>query len=354
MSGSVFLRNKPKITKIRVKAMEEKKLLLAHGGGGEETLELINKVILKYFGNPVLNNLEDAGIFSAQGKNLAFTIDGFTVKPIFFKGGDIGKLAITGTANDLAVMGARPLYISVSLIIEEGFALSDLEKILLSMKKELEENRLQVLAGDTKIVPKGEVDGIFISTSGIGEVIYPGISCKNLRPGDVIIVSGSIGDHGACILAEREGIKMDVELESDCASLYPLLEPLFSSNLELHALRDPTRGGLAATLYEWAYSSKVSITVEEEHIPVKETVQAFCEALGFEPYHLPCEGRVVIALPEKNAEKALSILQKHPLGKEAKIIGRVEEGDPKVVVKTLYGTLRVLENTSGELLPRIC
>ncbi len=334
--------------------MQEKKLLLAHGGGGEETLSLINEVILKYFGNPVLNSLEDAGVFSPSAKSLAFTIDGFTVKPIFFKGGDIGKLSITGTANDLAVMGAKPLFISVSLIIEEGFSLADLEKILSSMKKELEENNIQVLAGDTKIVPKGEVDGIFISTSGIGEIVYPGISCKNLKPGDVIIVSGSIGDHGACILAEREGIKLDIELESDCASLYPLLEPLFNSGITLHALRDPTRGGLAATLYEWAYSSGVSITVEEEKIPVKETVQAFCEALGFEPYHLPCEGRVVIALPEKEAEKALSLLKSHPLGKEAALIGKVEEGKPSVHIKTLYGTLRVLENTSGELLPRIC
>ena len=234
--------------------------------------------------------------------------------------------------------------------------MEDFEKILESMKKEAEKNKLLIVAGDTKIVPKKEVDGIFVITSGIGKIIYQGLSCQNLKPGDVIIVSGSIGDHGASILSQREGIKLDVELESDCEALYFLAEPLFNSGMEIHAMRDPTRGGLAATLYEWAYGSKVDIIIDESKIPVKPQVKAFCETLGFEPYHLPCEGRLVIALPEKFSYKALEILKSHPSGKEAQIIGKVlyNKEDPKVILKTLYGTERILENTSGELFPRIC
>jgi hydrogenase expression/formation protein HypE len=336
--------------------MKIDKLLLAHGGGGEETFLLIKDFILKYFKNPILDQLEDAAIIKEGNSKLAFTIDGFTVKPIFFKGGNIGKLAITGTVNDLVVMGAQPIYLTVSLIIEEGFSTEDLEKILKSMQEEAEKNKILIVAGDTKIVPKKEVDGIFITTSGIGKIIYEGISCKNLQPGDSIIVSGPIGDHGACIMAEREGIKMDIDLLSDCETLWPMLEPLFQSGIEIHAMRDPTRGGLAATLYEWAFSSQVNILVEEENIPVRPQVAAFCEALGFEPYHLACEGRVVIALPEKFAEKALEIIKNHPSGKEARIIGKVldKAEKPQVILKTLYGTERILENTSGELFPRIC
>jgi len=336
--------------------MKIDKLLLSHGGGGEETFFLIKEYILKYFSNPILNQLEDSAILNDGFSELAFTIYGFTVKPIFFMAGNIGKLAVTGSVNDLIVVGAKPLYLTVSFIIEEGFLMEDLEKILKSMKEEAEKNKIFIVAGDTKIVPKGEVDGIFITTSGIGKIVYNGLSCQNLKPGDVIIVSGSIGDHGACILAEREGIKLDIELKSDCESLLPLAEALFNAEIEIHAMRDPTRGGLSATLYEWAYSSQVNIMVEEAFIPVKPQVKTFCEALGFEPYHLPCEGRVVLAVPEKFGEKALKILKNYPSGESAQIIGRVLEKDssPQVTLKTLYGTERILENTSGELFPRIC
>ncbi|MCD6490285.1 MAG: hydrogenase expression/formation protein HypE [Thermodesulfobacterium sp.] len=336
--------------------MKIDKLLLSHGGGGEETFYLIKEYILKYFSNPILNQLEDSAILSDGFSELAFTIDGFTVKPIFFKGGNIGKLAVTGTVNDLIVVGAKPLYLTVSFIIEEGFLMEDFEKILKSMKEEAEKNKIFIVAGDTKIVPKGEVDGIFITTSGIGKIVYKGISCSNLKPGDVIIVSGSIGDHGVCILAEREGIKLDIELESDCESLLPLAEALFNADIEIHAMRDPTRGGISATLYEWAYSSQVNIMVEEAFIPVKPQVKAFCEALGFEPYHLPCEGRLVLAVPEKFGEGALKTLKNYSSGESAQIIGKVLEKDssPQVTLKTLYSTERILENTSGELFPRIC
>ncbi|RKX57021.1 MAG: hydrogenase expression/formation protein HypE [Thermodesulfobacteriota bacterium] len=336
--------------------MKFEKLLLVHGGGGEETYILIKEYILKYFSNSILDRLEDSAILTNGFSNLAFTIDGFTVKPIFFKGGDIGKLAITGTINDLVVAGAKPIYLTVSFIIEEGFLMEDFEKILKSMKDEAEKNKIFIVAGDTKIVPKKEVDGIFITTSGIGKIVYNDLSCQNLRPGDVIVVSGSIGDHGACILAEREGIKLDIELESDCESLLPLAEALFNSGIEIHAMRDPTRGGLAATLYEWAYSSQVNIMIEEAFLPVKPQVKAFCEILGFEPYHLPCEGRMVLAVPKKFGEGVLEILKKYPSGNSAQIIGRVLEKDsfPQVILKTLYGTERILENTSGEFFPRIC
>lgn len=336
--------------------MKIERLLLAHGGGGEETFLLIREFFLKYFDNPILASLEDSALIFNSSSKLAFTIDGFTVKPIFFRGGNIGKLAVTGTINDLTVMGAKPLYLTAGFIIEEGFKIEELEIILRSMKEEAQKNQIYIVAGDTKIVPKGELDGMFITTAGIGEVVYEGLSCKNLSPGDVILVSGSIGDHGTCILAEREGINVEVNLESDCEALYPLVEPLFKAGLKIHAMRDPTRGGLSATLYEWAYSSSVNILIEEERIPIKPQVRAFCEAFGFEPYHLACEGRVVIALPEEEAKRALNILRSHPLGREAQLIGKVLEKStsPQVFVKTLYGTHRILENTSGELFPRIC
>lgn len=332
------------------------RITLDIGGGGEETQRFLSEIVLKYLGNHILNNLEDASPLNLSGTEIAFTTDSFTVFPPFFRGGDIGKLAVTGTVNDLIVMGARPLYLSLALIMEEGFPLEALERILTSVRDALEENRVIVVTGDTKVVPKGALDGIFINTSGIGEIVYPGLSARNLREGDLILVTGPVGDHGVCILAEREGIGLEVDLESDCASLLPLLEPVFRSSYELHALRDPTRGGLSGVLYEWARGSGVDILIEERAIPVRQQVKTFCEILGFEPYHLPCEGRAVIALPERDAEGVLAILRDHPLGKEAQIIGRVlnPSGAPKVILQTPLGTKRVLDPPRGEFLPRIC
>lgn len=336
--------------------MKFDRIFLSHGGGGEETLILIREFFLHYFKNSFLEKLDDSAIILNAPSKIAFTIDGFTVKPLFFKGGNIGKLAITGTINDLVVMGAKPLYLVVGFIIEEGFKFEDLELIVQSMKEEAEKNEVKIVSGDTKVVPQGEIDGLFITTAGIGEVLCEGISCKNLIPGDLILLSGPIGEHGACILTEREGIKIDIKLESDCEALFSLLKPLFEAKLEIHAMRDPTRGGLSATLHEWAYSSQVNILIEEEKIPVKPQVRTFCEVLGFEPYYLACEGRVVIALPEKEASQALRLLRKHPSGKFAQIIGKVIEKTPfpQVFLKTPYGTHRILENTPGELFPRIC
>jgi len=329
------------------------RVLLLHGGGGEGTWKLIREVFLKHFDNQYLSKLEDAAILELNGK-VAYTTDGFTVKPIFFKGGNIGKLAVAGTVNDLVVMGAKPLYLSVSFVIEEGFPLMTLERIVQSMKEEAQKTGVIVAAGDTKVVPKENLDGIFISTSGIGKVIYEGLSASNVKPGDVIIASGSLGDHGACILAEREGF--DIEIESDCASLWDLVKNVLSVGAEIHAMRDPTRGGLSAVLHEWASSSKVSFVIEEENIPIKEPVRGLCEFLGLEPYHLACEGRVIIAVKEEDAEKVLQALKEHPLGRDSAIIGRAVpvEKRPEVLLKTAYNTLRHLEPPTGELLPRIC
>ncbi|MFN3920941.1 MAG: hydrogenase expression/formation protein HypE [Caldimicrobium sp.] len=333
-----------------------KEILLSFGEGGEETQKFIEEFLLRYIGNNYLKVLEDATILPLPSKTILFTTDSFTVKPLFFKGGDIGKLSIIGTLNDLAVMGARPIYLSLSFIIEEGLPFTDFEKILVSIKETLEENEVLIVTGDTKVVPKGAADGLFINTSGIGEILYPGLSSKNLIPGDLILVSGTLGDHGVCILAEREGFQLEIDLESDCASLFPLLYPLFLEKIEIHAMRDPTRGGLAAILHEWAKASQVDILIYEEKIPLKKQVVTFCEIFGFEPYHFPSEGKVVIAAPKHSADKVLSILKNHPLGKDAQIIGEVmkKSDSPKVFLETPYGTRRYLEQIRGEFLPRIC
>ncbi|HIP42911.1 MAG TPA: hydrogenase expression/formation protein HypE [Aquifex aeolicus] len=331
-----------------------KKILLAHGSGGEETQKLIKNLFLKYFSNEILNKLEDASILNISGK-IAFTTDAFTVSPIFFKGGDIGKLAVAGTVNDLAVMGARPRYISVAFLIEEGLPFEDLEKIVKSISEEAKKNGILIATGDTKVVPRGQVDKLFIATSGIGEVVRSGLSAHNLQEGDVIVVSGTVGDHGACILAEREGMEFDIPIESDCKSLWKMIEKLLSSGVEIHAMRDATRGGLAGVLNEWAEHSGVEIEVEEEKIPVREAVKGLCELLGFEPTHLANEGMAVIAAKEKDAEKLLEVLRSTEEGKNASIIGRVaKKGNPKVVITTPYGVKRIMEPPAGELLPRIC
>ena len=332
-----------------------RKVLLAHGGGGQQTWKLIKDVFLKHLGNEHLLPMEDAAVISTEGR-VALTTDGFTVKPLFFKGGDIGKLAVAGTVNDLAVMGAKPLFMTVGFIVEEGFPLEDLERIVLSMSRTAQEVGVKVVAGDTKVVPSGQADGVFITASGLGKVIYEGLSAGNVKPGDAILVSGSVGDHGACILMEREGLEFETDLKSDCAPLWSLIERLLEAGIEIHAMRDPTRGGLSAVLYEWATSSQVSFLVEETAIPVREEVHGICEFLGLESYHLACEGRVVIALPEREAQKALDILRSHPLGEGASLIGYATEPEssPKVVLRTEIGTERILEPPSGELLPRIC
>jgi len=332
-----------------------KKVLLAHGGGGEQTWRIIKEVFLKNFKSEKIKTLEDATPVETSGK-IAVTTDCFTVSPLFFNGGDIGKLAVAGTVNDLAVMGARPLYMTAGFIIEEGFPLEDLIRIVRSMAEEAERSGIEIIAGDTKVVPSGSADGVFIAASGIGEIIYEGLSSTAIQPGDVILVSGTIGDHGACILAQREGLEMDVDLKSDCSGIWDLVKTLLDAGIEVHAMRDPTRGGLSAVLYEWAHSSGINFLIEEENIPVKDSVIGLCEFLGIEPYHLASEGKVIIAVKGEDGEKALKILRDHPLGKEAQIIGRAMEKSnfPKVIIRTRIGTERILDPPSGEILPRIC
>ncbi|WP_457623892.1 hydrogenase expression/formation protein HypE [Persephonella sp.] len=331
-----------------------KQILLSHGGGGEETQKLIKELFFRYFSNPILEKMEDAAVLDT-GKKIAFTTDSFTVSPIFFKGGNIGKLAVAGTVNDIAMMGAKPIYMSCSFIIEEGLPYDELEEIVKSMAEEMKNSGVKVVTGDTKVVPRGSVDKIFINTAGIGEVIYDGISASSLDSGDVVLTSGTIGDHGACIMAEREEIDLEGDLKSDCVSLWSLVKDILDEKIPVKAMRDPTRGGLSAVLNEWAEQSNVGIEIEESKIPIKEEVQGLCELLGLDPLNLANEGKLIIAVPEEYAEKTLKILKSNPLGINGEIIGKViEEYKGKVILKSPYGSKRILEPPAGELLPRIC
>lgn len=329
---------------------KDKTILLSHGGGGEETRELIEGIFKKHLSNPFLDSLEDATTLPPSGGSIAFTTDSFTVSPIFFKGGNIGKLAVAGTVNDLSVSGAMPLYLSSGFVIEEGFPMSRLDEIVKSMAIEAEKSGVMVVTGDTKVMPRGSINEIVINTSGIGKIVRSGLSATSIRPGDIIGVSGSVGDHGACILAEREGLNFDLALESDCESLWSTLKHLFDTDIKIHALRDPTRGGLSAVLNEWAASSSLEIEVWEDEIPIQDAVRGLCEMLGMDPLQLASEGRFVAALPPEGEETFLDIA-----GKDARIIGKVlDNNKPRVILKSSYGTKRIMEPPSGELLPRIC
>ena len=328
-----------------------KTVTIAHGNGGEENNELIKDIFYKHFKNDILSKSEDAAIIE-EGK-LAFTTDSFTVSPLFFAGGDIGKLAICGTCNDLAMMGAKPKYMTCSVIIEEGFSTRELEKIVKSMKKELEINGAIVVSGDTKVVPKGSVDKLFINTTGIGEVEHAGISASSLQEGMSILVSRDIGTHGATIFSAREGIELESSLQTDCASLYPQVKALMDANIHLIAMRDATRGGVSAVLNEWAKSSNVCIEVEEESIPVQIEVKGICEMLGFEAVDLANEGTFVLCVNKEDEAKALDVLQR--THKTSAIIATVtHQYREKVILNSSWGTKRFLDLPTGELLPRIC
>lgn len=330
-----------------------KTVTLAHGNGGAENQELISKVFYRAFKNDILTKSEDAAVI--ENGTLAFTTDSFTVSPIFFNGADIGKLAICGTCNDLAMMGAKPKYLTCSVIIEEGFEIKDLEKIVKSMKDELEVNGAIIVSGDTKVVPKGAVDKIFINTTGIGEILYKGISSNNVSENDLILVSRDIGAHGATIFASREGMDMDTSLKSDCASLFPQVKALIDANIKITALRDATRGGVSAVLNEWAKQSNVCIEIEEEKIPVCDEVKGICEMLGFEALSLANEGTFVLAIAQEDAQKAIEVLHTFENAKNATIIGKVtQQYEKRVVLNSAWGTKRFLELPTGELLPRIC
>ena len=331
------------------------RILLAHGSGGKLSHELVEKKLLPFLANPALNKLDDSAIFEASGR-LAFTTDGYVVNPIFFPGGDIGKLAVCGTVNDLSMNGAKPLCLSLSAIIEEGLLISELEQIMQSIKKAAEEAGVSIIAGDTKVVNRGQADKLFITTSGVG-VIPTGvdISGANARAGDKVLLSGTVGDHGIAVMSQREGLRFSMTLESDCAPLSKLVSQMLEVSSRIHCLRDPTRGGLATTLNELAQQSKVGIVVDEARIPVKEDVKAACELLGLDPLYVANEGKLVAIADPADADKILTQMKKNSYGREAAIIGEVtDEHRGKVVMKTKLGPSRIVDMISGELLPRIC
>ncbi|MGB7402916.1 MAG: hydrogenase expression/formation protein HypE [Arcobacter sp.] len=330
-----------------------KTITLAHGNGGQENNELITQVFYKAFKNDILSKSEDAAVI--QDGTLAFSTDSFTVSPIEFPGADIGKLAICGTCNDLAMMGAKPKYLTCSVILEEGFDVDTLNRIVSSMQKELEVNGAIVVSGDTKVVPRGSVDKIFINTTGIGQIEQKGISSNSIQEEDVIIISNSIGKHGATIFAAREGIDFSTSLKSDCASLWPVVKKLIDSGIKIRALRDATRGGVSAVLNEWAKQSDICIEIEEEKIPVCDEVSGICELLGFEALSLANEGTFVMAISKDQVDSALEVLKSHETSEEAAIIGKVtSKHNKKVVLNTAWGTQRFIDLPTGELLPRIC
>lgn len=331
------------------------RILLAHGSGGRLAHRLVEEYLVKPLSNPVLARLDDSAVVDFAGR-LAFTTDSYVVNPIFFPGGDIGRLAVCGTTNDLAMSGARPLYLSLSLIIEEGFPLTDLARILSSIRETAEEAGVKIITGDTKVVERGSVDKLYINTAGVGIVpVGVALSGGNAQPGDKILLSGPIGDHGIAVMSEREGLRFSTKLRSDCAPLCGLVSEMLAVSSQIHCLRDPTRGGLATTLNELAEQSRVRIMIEEERIPVHDEVLAACEMLGFDPLYVANEGRLVALVAASDAERVLETMRKSKYGVEAFLIGEVrEEGEPRVVMRTSLGTSRLIDMLTGDLLPRIC
>jgi len=333
----------------------EDKILLAHGSGGKLAHELVEKSFVKAFANPFLAKLDDSAVIELSGK-LAFTTDSYVVSPIFFPGGDIGKLAVCGTVNDLAMVGAKPLYLSLAFIIEEGLPQAELKKIVDSTQRAARKAGVQIVTGDTKVVHRGSADKLFINTAGVG-VIPEGvnISGSQARPGDRVILSGTIGDHGIAVLSQREGLSFSTRLKSDCAPLNSLVAAMLAASLNIHCLRDPTRGGLATSLNELAKQSKVGIRIEEEKIPLRQEVLAACAMLGFDPLYVANEGKLVAIVPAEDADKIVEAMRGNLYGKSVAIIGEVTEEHPgRVVMKTCLGTSRIIDMLVGDLLPRIC
>jgi len=333
----------------------DKTILLAHGSGGRLSHELVEKRLAPKLSNEFLDKMDDSAVLNVKGR-LAFTTDSYVVSPIFFPGGDIGKLAVCGTVNDLSTSGSTPLYLSLSLIIEEGLPFEELETIVDSIGKAAEEAGVQIVTGDTKVVNQGTADKIFINTSGIG-VISEGfdISAVKAIQGDKIILNGSIGDHGMAVMSRREGLSFKTSIESDCAPLNSLVADILTASKNIHVMRDPTRGGLATTLNEIASQSGTSIVLEEDKIPVKEAVRGACEILGLDPLYVANEGKMVVILPPEEAEAVLNAMRMNEYGGESAIIGEVTDGIPgRVTMKTRLGTSRIVDMLSGELLPRIC
>jgi hydrogenase expression/formation protein HypE len=331
-------------------------ILLGHGSGGKLSAQLIERMFLPAFRNPLLDALDDQAVVPVDGSRIAFTTDSYVVTPIFFPGGDIGELAVNGTVNDLAVGGARPLALSLAFILEEGLPLADLRRVVESARQAAERAGVRIVTGDTKVVGRGSGDKIFVNTSGIG-IVPAGIelSSRHVRPGDVVLLSGSIGDHGVAILSQREGLTFEGEIASDTAPLHELVAGALHASPRIHAMRDPTRGGVAATLVEIASRQRVGIDVDERAIPVRDVVRGACEILGLDPLLVANEGKLVAFVPEADASAVLAALRAHPLGRDATRIGRVTDEHPgMVVLRTPIGGDRILDLPFGEALPRIC
>lgn len=331
-------------------------IVLGHGSGGRLSADLIQHLFVPLFDNPALSGLNDQAVLDINGMRLAFTTDSFVVNPLFFPGGNIGSLAVHGTINDLAVSGAQPLFLSAGFILEEGLAMNDLGMIVTAMAAACKEANVQLVTGDTKVVDKGNGDGMFINTAGIG-LVPEGvdIAANHARPGDVIIVSGTIGDHGMAIMSVREGLTFETELKSDSAALHTLIAAMLGVTKDIHCLRDATRGGVAAVLNELADQSKVGFALDEQALPVRAAVQAACEMLGMDPLYVANEGKLVAVVPREHADAILATMRAHPLGQDAAIIGEVVDEHPGMVIaRTTIGGRRVVDMPLGEILPRIC
>ena len=331
----------------------DERITLDYGSGGKKTARLIEKTILPALTNPFLGELGDGAILPGAPE-LVFSTDSFVIDPLFFPGGDIGKLAVCGTVNDLAVCGAEPKYLSLALILEEGFPLADLERVMASLRAAAEAAGVQVVTGDTKVVEKGRGDKLYVNTAGIGFLKYPGLSPRAIREGDAVLVSGTVGDHGTAVMLSRSGL-LQGELRSDCAALNGLCEALLSSGAAVRVLRDPTRGGVATTLNEFVEGTPLGIELEEELIPVRPQVRAACGMLGLEPLYCANEGKVLAVVDPADAERALAAMRGTETGRDAAVIGTVSADCPgRLVMKTRFGGRRILQKLTGAQLPRIC
>jgi len=349
-------KNKKNIKAYNDKKFRDRIIQLSHGDGGIKTGELISNLLLKYFGNEILNKLEDSAVLNCSNKKIAYTTDSFVVNPIFFPGGDIGKLSICGTINDLVTTGCTPLAISLSFILEESFPVSDFKKILSSIKSTLDDTKLHIVTGDTKVVEKGSADKIFINTSGIGLIDNDiDISPEKIKAGDKILLNGSIADHGTAILSCRKEFNFKTNIVSDCAPLSSLVSDMLAASNKIHALRDATRGGLASILFELARASGTNINIYEDKIPVKKEVHGICEFLGLDPLYIANEGKMVVFVDGNDADKVLQAMKKNKYGKDSRIIGEVtEKGEGLIILITELGTKRILDPQYSEQLPRIC
>lgn len=329
---------------------------MTHGSGGRSTSQLIEELFIKHFDNELLRQANDQASFPINAGRMVMSVDGHVISPLFFPGGDIGSLSVHGTINDVAMSGARPLYLSASFILEEGLPLVDLEQIVINMARSAHEANVPIITGDTKVVEKGKGDGIFITTTGIG-MVPEGIQISGDRaePGDVILVSGSIGDHGVAIMSSRENLEFETSIESDSAALHTLVAAMVDAAPGIHCLRDPTRGGLATTLNELAAQSRVGMNIREDDIPIKPAVNAACELLGLDPLYVANEGKLICICSAEDADKLLPVMKAHPLGEDTCVIGEVTEDDHGFVqMQTGFGGNRIVDWIAGEQLPRIC